>query len=96
MKMKIKKHNIDHQNYEGEEILITTANSLDHIIHNHYQTITTEQATTQEWTANQDIFTLILELNPDLDTTNQIIEGTTIFMPNPPAKSADTRIKLWE
>ncbi len=95
--MKTKKHNINNKQYQGEEILVTTPQSLDAIIYNHYQSITTERGTGQQWTACETMATLIMELNGHLNLSKmEIAEGTVIFMPQPFAQSADTRIRLWQ
>ncbi len=91
----LKKHNIDHKSYEGEVILITAPQSLDMIIHSHYKDIKIDGAIGQGWTAYSDIFTLVLELNPDVDA-GEIKEGSSLFMPAPIINSADGRIRLWD
>ncbi len=93
--MQTKQHNINQKHYEGKVILVTEPQSLDMIIYNHYKDIKLEEITGQSWTAYSDIFTLVLELNPDVNTS-EIKEGQNLFMPAPITNSADARIKLWE
>lgn len=93
--MKIKQHLINHQTYEGEEILITKQQSLDQIVYDYYKSITTDPITAQSWTACDDMFTLVSELNPDVNSLN-IQAGERLFMPTPIIKSADARVKLWD
>ncbi len=92
-----KKHKIDHKVYEGEDITITTPDSLDNIIYNYYKEIKAEQVTGYNWSAQDDIFTLVLQLNDHIDISHgHISEGERLFMPKLQTNTADRRIKLWE
>lgn len=93
--MEIRKHYITQELYEGEMILVTTPQELDQVIYNHYKDIKYETVTNQKWSAYKDLFTEIIELNPDVDT-NEIKEGTTLFMPKPIVQTTNGQIKLWD
>lgn len=93
--MKKKKNYINHEIYEGEEIISLKDQSLDHLIYDYYKNISTEAITKQGWTAHSDIFTLILELNSDFKS-DRIQSGESLFMPNVIVNTADGRLKLWE
>ncbi len=93
--MESRKHYINRKNYEGKVVLITETQSLDRVIYNHYTDVKIDGATGQGWTAYSDIFTLVLELNPNINTS-EVKEGERLFMPAPITKSADGRIKLWD